>query len=285
MDHSGDIAIGYSASGPNYFPSLHYAGRLVTDPLNELTQGEGVMFQGLGIQGFPLDRWGDYSDLTVDPTDDCTFWYTNEYNDANTTTDLLPVKWRTRIGSFRFPQCSNVIVDHLPVVSRMTHGSAGDFDVSLPYPPASRGVECRSNGGNYKLIFTFPNSLASVGSATVSTGTGTVSSSMIGPNPNQYTVNLTGVANAQYIAVTLSSVVDSAGNTGNIVSPQMGVLIGDVNASGRVDAADVSSVRQQTLQTVTSSNFREDVNASGRIDAADVSVARQQTLTSLPSSP
>jgi hypothetical protein len=62
----------------------------------------------------------------------------------------------------------------------------------------------------------------------------------------------------------------------------MGVLIGDVNASGRVDAADVSSVRQQTLQNVDGSNFREDINASGRIDAADVSIARQQTLTSLP---
>jgi hypothetical protein len=60
------------------------------------------------------------------------------------------------------------------------------------------------------------------------------------------------------------------------------VLLGDVNASSRVDAADVSLVRQQTLQTVTSSNFREDVNASGRIDAADVSIVRQQTLTSLP---
>jgi hypothetical protein len=62
----------------------------------------------------------------------------------------------------------------------------------------------------------------------------------------------------------------------------MGVLLGDVNGSGRVDAADVSLVRQQTLQPITFSNFREDVNASGRIDAADVSVVRQQTLTSLP---
>jgi hypothetical protein len=62
----------------------------------------------------------------------------------------------------------------------------------------------------------------------------------------------------------------------------MSVLIGDVNASGRVDAADVSLVRQQTLQPLTSANFREDINASGRIDAADVSIARQYTLTSLP---
>jgi hypothetical protein len=58
--------------------------------------------------------------------------------------------------------------------------------------------------------------------------------------------------------------------------------VADVNASGRVDAADVSAVRQQTLQPITTSNFRNDINTSGRIDAADVSIARQQTLTSLP---
>jgi len=62
----------------------------------------------------------------------------------------------------------------------------------------------------------------------------------------------------------------------------MDVLVADVNASRRVDAADVSLVRQQSLQPVTTTNFREDINASGRIDAADVSIARQQTLTSLP---
>jgi hypothetical protein len=137
------------------------------------------------------------------------------------------------------------------------------------------------------MIFTFPNNLTSVASATVTShdptsGTGSVSSSAIGPNANQYTVNLTGVSTGQYLTVTLNSVVDVAGNSGNVTGPQMGVLVGDVNASGRVDSADVSLVRQQTLQPIDSSNFREDVNASGRIDAADVSIARQQTLTSLP---
>ncbi len=73
------------------------------------------------------------------------------------------------------------------------------------------------------------------------------------------------------ITITLAAVIDSTGTTGN-VSGTMGVLIGDVNASARVDAADVSLVRQQTLQTITLSNFREDINASGRIDAADVSI-------------
>src|SRR5438105_581322 len=88
MDQSGDIAMGYSASGPKYFPSIHYAGRLATDPAGAMTQGEAVLFAGPGneieVGLYPYrNRWGDYSALTVDPTDDCTFWYTNEYIPAN----------------------------------------------------------------------------------------------------------------------------------------------------------------------------------------------------------
>jgi hypothetical protein len=197
---------------------------------------------------------------------------------------------------------SNVkdIIVNLPlqltsVVSEKSHGSAGNFDVNLPLA-GTRGVECRAPGqlpggatADYQLIFTFSNNLQSVASASVThdpTKTATVGSSAIGPKPNQYTVNLTNVTNQQYIQVNLSNVTDTLGHNITVVSsPQMGVLVGDVNASGRVDAADVSSVRQQTLQTISNSNFREDINASGRIDAADVSVARQQTLTSLPSTP
>jgi hypothetical protein len=167
------------------------------------------------------------------------------------------------------------------VVSRVTHTSLGDFDIILPQPPAPGGIECRSTGGNYKMVFTFGNNLIGVAGVSVTSGTATVGASSIGPNPNQYTVNLNGVSNAQYLTVSLNNVTDSTGATGDVTG-RMGVLIGDVNASGRVDAADVSTVRQQTLQPVTSSNFREDINASGRIDAADVSIARQQTLTSLP---
>jgi len=287
MDHMGDIAIGYSASGPNYFPSIHYAGRLATDPLNDLTQGEAVMFAGLGIQGFPLNRWGDYSDLTVDPTDDCTFWYTNEYLPANGTTDLLPVNWHTRIGSFKFPQCAVSAPPLVTMSSRKVHGSAGVFDLILldaselcgpaGCPPQ---VEPRSGGtnGQFLIDFHFANPVLSCGTAMSSAGTATNDPASGG---NDCLVDLTGVANAQYVTVTLSGVIDNQGNQGN-VSGTFGVLLGDVNGSKRVDAADVSSVRQQTLQPVTISNFLNDINTSGRIDAADVSIARQQTLTSLP---
>ena len=167
------------------------------------------------------------------------------------------------------------------VVSRKVHGTAGVFDIDLTN---GNGIECRSGGanGDYSLVFSFANALSSVDGVSITAGAANISTSGIGPNPNQYTVNLAGVTNAQVTTVRLSNVTDSAGDFSTAVSASMGVLLGDVNASGRVDAADVSLVRQQTLQPITSANFRDDVNLSGRIDAADVSVVRQQTLTSLP---
>jgi len=98
MDKDGNLALGYSASSASIFPQLRYAGRLATDPVNTLGQGEGTLFSGTGSQTGTSSRWGDYSALTVDPIDDCTFWYTNEY--YITTTSF---SWHTRIGSFRFP--------------------------------------------------------------------------------------------------------------------------------------------------------------------------------------
>jgi hypothetical protein len=164
------------------------------------------------------------------------------------------------------------------VVSRKGHGSAGAFDLSLPLT-ANPGIESRSGGsaGNYQIVFNFAAAVT-VGSASVTSGTGQVDSYTV--NGSIVTVNLSGVANAQIMWVTLSDVND--GSLTGPVSVPIGVLVGDVNASGRVDAADVSLVRQQTLQSITSLNFRADINASGRIDAADVSIARQQTLTTLP---
>lgn len=168
-------------------------------------------------------------------------------------------------------------------VSELTHGDAGAFDVPLPLT-GSRGIECRSSSslgaGNYEMIFSFTNDLISVGDVSV-TGVGSVSTTSMGPNPNQFTVNLTGVANAQYLTVSLSNVLDAQNNTGN-VSSTMGVLIGDVNGSGVVDSGDVFLVRQYTGQNSTNSNFRQDVNASGLIDSGDVFLTRQQTDTMLP---
>ena len=96
MDGQGNLAIGFSASSSTINPQIRYAARLATDPINTLAQGEAHLFDGTGSQSGTSNRWGDYSALSVDPVDDSTFWYTNEY--YSTTGSF---NWRTRIGSFK----------------------------------------------------------------------------------------------------------------------------------------------------------------------------------------
>jgi hypothetical protein len=168
------------------------------------------------------------------------------------------------------------------VVSRKVHASAGTFDINLPLT-GTRGVECRSPGQtgtagvDYKLVFTLSTPVTSCGTA--STGV-----AVTGPNPDQCTVNLTGVPNAQYITVTLNGVVNATGAVGN-VSGTMGVLVGDVNASGVVTSGDTNLCKAQALQPVTNANFRNDINASGAITTGDVNIIKQNALHQLPSPP
>jgi len=100
MDVNGSIAVGYSVSGAMLFPSIRYASRLASDPPGGLFQGEATLQKGGGSQTSPASRWGDYSALSVDPVEECTFWYTQEYY-ATTS----PAGWQTKIGSFRLPGC------------------------------------------------------------------------------------------------------------------------------------------------------------------------------------
>ena len=103
MDQQGNMALGYSASSSAINPQIRYAGRLAGDPINTLPQAEVTLFSGTGSQTGTNGRWGDYSDMTIDPVDDCTFWFTQEY--YATTTSFA---WRTRIGAFKFPGCGGI---------------------------------------------------------------------------------------------------------------------------------------------------------------------------------
>jgi plastocyanin len=162
--------------------------------------------------------------------------------------------------------------------SRKTHGVAGIFNLPLPLT-GDVGIECRSGGapGRYQMIFNFASSVT-VGSASVTSGTGSVRSFDV--SGSRATVNLTGVTDVQIITVTLFDVNDST-RTGN-VSGSMGVLVGDVNGDAVVNAADVNLTRSQVGLPVTASNFREDVRPDGSIDATDVRLVRSNTGHSLP---
>ena len=100
MDKQGNIMIGYSAGNATTAPGIKYAGRLSGDPLGDLTQGEGTIINGGGSETSPEGRWGDYSTMSVDPVDDCTFWYAQEYMPATSFAG-----WTTQIASMKFPGC------------------------------------------------------------------------------------------------------------------------------------------------------------------------------------
>ena len=101
QDHQGNSAVGFSASSTSLLPSILWAGRLAGDPANSLSQGEATMFAGGGVQQDAAARWGDYSAMSIDPSDDCTFWYAQEYYANNGNFD-----WATRVGSFKYPACT-----------------------------------------------------------------------------------------------------------------------------------------------------------------------------------
>lgn len=102
MDKQGNMALGYSASSSSTYPAIRYTVRASTDAPNKM-QTEGTIKVGGGSQSafyYKLSRWGDYSSMTVDPVDDCTFWYTTEYEKS---TGIF--NWSTWISSFKFPGC------------------------------------------------------------------------------------------------------------------------------------------------------------------------------------
>jgi hypothetical protein len=100
-DKDGNVAIGYSVSSGAMNPSIRYAGRLSGDPLGTLPQTETSLHEGTGVQTSGANRWGDYTTLSIDESDDCTFWYTNQYYQTSGSFD-----WDMRIGSFKFPSCT-----------------------------------------------------------------------------------------------------------------------------------------------------------------------------------
>jgi len=96
MDRAGDIALGYSVSDRvSVYPSIRYTGRMPSDPLGTM-ESEASIVAGTGVQT-ASDRWGDYSSMAIDPTDDATFWYAQEY-----IKDTVHGLWSTRLASFRF---------------------------------------------------------------------------------------------------------------------------------------------------------------------------------------
>lgn len=173
---------------------------------------------------------------------------------------------------------NNFPVQAIRAVSRKTHGGSGTFDIDLPLSGAS-GVECRGTGSDLTIVLTFPTPVTYSG-AMVTSGTAAGASPILS-GANEVTINLTGVANAQRITVTLLNVSD--GTNMNDIAVRVGLLAGDTTGNGIVNGSDVGQVKAQSGQPVTAANFRQDVNLSGgSIGASDIGLVKSRSGSFLP---
>jgi hypothetical protein len=150
-DASGNIALGYSVVNSvvnsTTYPSIRYAGRIHQDPLGTLPLGEATLIAGSGSQTSFSNRWGDYSMMGVDPLDDCTFWYTQEYYQNSGS------GWRTRIGSFKYPRCISVPGGTLEgtVTDANTNARLEGVEIMAIALITQTGMTTTGQAGNYGL--------------------------------------------------------------------------------------------------------------------------------------
>jgi Abnormal spindle-like microcephaly-assoc'd, ASPM-SPD-2-Hydin len=175
MDQSGDIALGYNLSSSSVFPSIFFTGRVPGDPLGSM-ESEQLIVNGSGSQNGNLSRWGDYSAMTVDPADDCTFWYTQEYIQANGS-----FNWNTRIANFKFDRCGsgrvgpaallsgttlkfpNTVIGQVSTVESVSLANVGDATLNISSVTASGDFSITNNtcgtqvaaGGTCTVSLTF----------------------------------------------------------------------------------------------------------------------------------
>ncbi len=249
MDSAGDIAMGYSASDAASFPSIRYVGRLVGDPLGQMTRGEGTVIQGTGSQVGTSNRWGDYSSLSVDP-DGCTFWFTSEYYQATGS-----FGWATRVGAFSFPTC-------------------GDPQIGLSGPASA---PARSNVTYTATV------VAGEGTASLATVTDPLPAGMIPVSATStvgtcslgttVTCALGNLAPGQFATVTITARTGQAGAVDNTV--HLGTSSADANLANNV--ATVHTQVQDACQppgiTVVSDGAGDSTDMQGQHDLRAISVA------------
>jgi hypothetical protein len=103
MDKQGNIALGMSASSAAKDPSVWYTGRLASDPLGKM-ETSTIAAKGSAVETGDSQRWGDYSSMSLDPSDDCTFWYSQMYYNKKDG-GKVSGDWDTRIVAFKFDTC------------------------------------------------------------------------------------------------------------------------------------------------------------------------------------
>ncbi|MFZ2360499.1 MAG: hypothetical protein WA040_14250 [Anaerolineae bacterium] len=216
MDGAGNMALGYSITDDvSLYPSVRYAGRLSSDPSGTLPQSEATLVTGGGYQNDSFSRWGDYSAMQIDPTDDCTYWYTQEYAQTSGA-----YNWYTRIGSFKFNECGtpDFTMGATPASQEVCVGSNAAYSVAVGSISGYNSPVTLSTSGNPGTAGFSANPVNPPGNSTLTisgAAAGVYAFNLIGtaagPNVHQIPLDLTVQAAAPG-ATTLTAPANNALN-------------------------------------------------------------------------
>lgn len=235
QDNSGNLGLGFSQSGTTQNPNIVIAGR--TSGSGTLNEGEALFFPSGGVQTSTTSRWGDYSEMSVDPADECTFWYTQEYYSATSS-----AIWNTRIGKFKFPGCTT------PARGTIS-GTITNCQTGLPIPNAlvsisggySRGTDA---AGTYAALLapgTYNVSVTGFGYDTAST-TGVVIA-----NGGTATFNACLNGNLKQPVADTASITSDACNSNGFIDPNETVTVSlGVKNTGTLNTVNLVGTLQAT---------------------------------------
>jgi hypothetical protein len=282
VDDTGAMALGYSAASASLDPAIRYAGRLSNDPLGTLPRTEASMIEGGGSQTgncgpSTCTRWGDYSAMSIDPSDGCTFWYTTEYYAAD------GLDWHTRIGHFAFPTCTSPASSTTPAPATGTYGGTTSLSATVTSggsPVVGRSVSFALNGtskGSAVTDSTGTATLANVSLAGINAGSyaSGVSASFTGDDtypPSSGTATLTVSKASQTITFTGAPASATYGTSFNVTATASSGLTVSVASSGACSNSGTSV--QMTSGTGTCSLT---ANQGGNTNYSAATQATQST--------
>ena len=269
MDKAGDIALGYSVSSSSLHPAIRYTGRVPSDPLGTM-ETETSIIEGPGSQTGGLTRWGDYSSMSVDPVDDCTFWYSSEYQPSNGA-----FNWHTRIASFKFPGCGgpDFSTSASPSSQTVVAGNSTPYTVNVGALNGFSGTVTFSTSGlpsGAGASFN-PTSIAGSGSSTMTVTTSASTAA------GTYTITITGTSGTVSHSTTVSLTVNAAAQPNFSLSASPGSVTVTQGSSG---ASTIAVTPQNGFNgTVTFGTSGLPSNASASFNPTSVTGSGNSTMT------
>ncbi|WP_349262046.1 hypothetical protein, partial [Actinocrinis sp.] len=276
QDKAGNIALGYSDSSSSTNPSIRFTGRLSTDALGTMTQAETTITTGGGSQT-SYSRWGDYTSMSVDPADDCTFYYTDEYEPSTGN-----FNWQTHIASFQLPNCVAATPDFSisasPASGSVTQGSSATTTVATAATGGdTESVALSASGLPTGATATFsPTSVTAGGSSTLTLATASTTPT------GTYTITVTGTGATHTHTTTYALTVTAP--VANDFSLSLSPTSGTVTQGSSATSTASTAVASGTAQTVTFSATGVPTGGSVTFSPTSVTAGASSTVTIATSS-